>query len=358
MKPIRSWLPVAAVFLCLVMTGCDSRRSARSPDGAHAAIFDGDGLRICGPDGALSETVMPGEGLAEWFPDSQRLAVVCEVGGQAWQDLEKVLLPEERERVVEGGKALLDQFKAGRNLTDSLNNLTGLTDEEKNAVAACLAQKEGIKEQAGSNWDDLRQKVATLVQLRVGVFENGKWALGPPLFSSLRKFADIRVSPTGTAIAFTAEGGQKDEFQLLVIPVDRSAPPQLVAKNTAFCSDWSVDGHSLVYVHAINGDAGGDQINLGSLTRRGVLNAAGKIEIQAKADDLASLLFDVNNKVRCPGDGRIVFAAVDIHLPASDFDTPRLPQLFALDPERQPAVIPLLPRSAQGNLAYFKPAFL
>ncbi len=347
---------LAATFVCLLITGCVARRIAWSPDGAHAAIFAGDGLHLCGPDGALSEIVLPGEGMAEWFPDSHRLAIVSEVGKQSWKDLEKVISPEERERVVEGGKALLDQFKTGHNLTDALNTLNGLGGYERNAVAVYLAQKEGTKEQAGTNWANLRQKEASMIQICIGTLEEGKLALGPPVLNSLRKIFDIRVAPTGTAIAFTAEGNREGELQLWVLPADGSAPPQLVANNTAVCSDWSVDGHSLVYIRAINTPPSDDQISLASLTRRGILNAAGKIQIQTKADDLAGLLFAANNKVRCLSDGRIVFASADIHLPCTALDMPQQPQLFALDPERQVGVIPLIPRSVQGSLPA-KPGF-
>jgi hypothetical protein len=347
---------LAAAFVCLLITGCVGQRIAWSPDGAHAAIFAGDGLHLCGPDGALSEIVLHGKGMAEWFPDSYRLAVVSEVGKQSWKDLETVISPEERERVVEGGKALLDQFKAGHNLTGALKTLNGLGDYEKNAVAVYLAQNEGTKEQAGTNWDNLRQKEASMIQIRIGTLEEGKLALGPPLLNSLRKILDIRVAPTGTAIAFTAEGNREGDLQLLVLPTDGSAPPQLVAKNTAFCSDWSVDGHSLVYIRAINTLPSDDQISLASLTRRSILNAAGKIQIQTKADDLAGMLFDTNNKVRCLSDGRIVFASADIHLPCTALDMPQQPQLFALDPEREAGVIPLIPRSVQGRLPA-KPGF-
>jgi Tol biopolymer transport system component len=360
MKSYDSWPLLAAAFACLLMTGCVARRIAWSPDGAHAAIFAGDGLRLCGADGALSTVVLPGDGMADWFPDSRRLAIVCEAKKQSWKDMEKVISPEERERVVEGGKAVLDQLKAGHNLTDALNTLSDLGDYEKSAVAVYLAQKEGTKEQAGTNWDDLRQRDASMVQIRIGTLEDGKLALGPPLLNSLRKIFDIRVAPTGTAIAFTAEGATENELLLLALPTDGSAPPQLVASNTAACSDWSVDGHSLVYVRAINPSAGDDQICLGSLTRRGILNDAGKIQIQPKADDLAGLLFDANNKVRCLSDGRIVFAAADIHLPCTASDMPQQPQLFALDPEREAGVIPLIPRSVQESLptkpGYYEPS--
>jgi hypothetical protein len=332
------------------MTGCVSRRIAWSPDGAHAAVFAGDGLHLCGPDGALSETILPGNGLAEWFSDSHRLAVMSEVGKQSWKDLEKVISPEERQRVAQGGKTVLDEFKAGHSYADAFNALTGLGDYEKSAVAVYLAEREGTKDQAGTNWDALQQKEASVIQIRIGTLEEGKLALGPPLINSLRKILDIRVSPTGTAIAYTAEGDKENELELLAVATDGSAPPQLVAKYTAYCSDWSVDGHSLLYARAINQAASGDQLCLGSITRRGILNAAGRIEIQTNADDLAGLLFDANNKVRCLRDGRIVFAAVDLHLPCTSLDMPQQPQLFALDPEREAAAIPLIPRAMQESL--------
>jgi Tol biopolymer transport system component len=181
-------------------------------------------------------------------------------------------------------------------------------------------------------------------------------ALGPPLLNTLRKILDLRVSPTGTAVAYTAQGDKDPELQLLVVPADGSAPPQVVARNTASCSDWSADGHSLLYIRASNEAASTDQTCLASLTRRGILNAAGKLEIQTNADDLAGLLFDPNNEVRCLRDGRIIFAAADVHLPCTSLDMPQEPQLFALDPERQTAVIPLIPRSVQNSLPD-KPCF-
>jgi hypothetical protein len=349
-RSIGSWPVVAATALCLLMTGCIARRIAWSPDGAHAAVFAGDGLHICGPDGALSEMILPGKGLAEWFSDSHRLAVVSEAGKQPWKDLQKVLSPEECQRVAQGGKTVLDEFKAGHNLADALSALNGLSDNEKNAVPVYLAESEGTKEQAGTNWDALKKKEASVMQIRIGTLEAGKLALGPPLINTLRKIVDIRISPIGTAIAYTAEGDTKDELQLLVIPADGSAPPQLVAKNTAYCSDWAADGRSLLYVHAVSESANSDQLSLGLLTRRGILDGADKIEIQTNADDLAGLLFDANNKVRCLSDGRIIFAAADLHLPCTVLDMPQNPQLFALDAAREAAVIPLIPRSVQDSL--------
>ncbi|MGD0813436.1 MAG: hypothetical protein ABSA83_07520 [Verrucomicrobiota bacterium] len=350
MKSIGSWFVCAVAALCVLMTGCISRRIVWSPDGAHAAVFAGDGLHLCGPDGALSETILPCNGLAQWFSDSHRLAVMSEVGKQSWKDLEKIISPEERERLTQGGKTVLAEFNAGHSFAYAFETLTNLSENEKNAVSVYLAENEGNKVQAGTNWNVLTQKDASVFQIRIGTLEEGKLTVGAPLLTTLRKILDIRVSPTGTAIAYTAEGDNKDEMQLLVLPTDGSVPPQLVAKNTACCPDWSVDGHSLLYIHADADNTSGDEIGLALLTRRGILDVAGKIEIQTNADDLAGLLFDGNNKVRCLSDGRIVFAAADLHLPCTVLDMPQQAELFALDPERQTAVIPLIPRSVQDSL--------
>jgi hypothetical protein len=350
MNSISSWAILALAASCFLMTGCISRRIVWSPDGAHAVVFAGDGLRLGGPDGALSEIVLPGNGLADWFPDSRRVALVSELGKQSWNDIQKFIPPEERQRVEQGARTLSDELKAGKDPGDALKSLNNLGDYEKNAAAVYLAQLEGTRELAGTNWDALRQIEASVLQIRVGAVQEGKLVLGPPLVSTLRRIQDLRVSPTGAAFALTAEGDKKDELDLLVMPGDGSTPPQLVASNTAYCSDWSVDGRSLVYVRAMNGAGTDDQISLAALSRRAVLDAANKINIRTNADDLAGLLFDANNKVRCLADGRILFAAADVHLPCTTLDMPQQPQLFALDPEREAEVIPLIPRSVQDSL--------
>jgi hypothetical protein len=361
MKLPLSWSALALATVCFLMTGCVARRIAWSPDGAHAAIFAGDGLHLCGPDGALSETILPGDGLGDWFSDSRRLAVVSAVEKQSWPDMQKLLPPQDCERVEQGGKTVLEAFKAGHNFPEAFDGLTGFEDNEKNAVAVFLAQSPGTKEVVGTNWDVLQQGEANVIQIRIGTLDAGKLSFGASLVNSLRNIVDIRVSPTGVAVAYTVDrSGNPESAVLMVVPADGAAPPLLVAKNASYCADWSPDGRSLLYVRAVNPATSGDQLCLGSLTRTVVLNAAGRIEIQPKSEDLVGLLFDINNEVRRLSDGRIIFAAAEVHLPCTSLDMPQQPQLFALDPERQTAVIPLIPRSVMSKLpdspSYYEPS--
>ena len=77
-----------------------------------------------------------------------------------------------------------------------------------------------------------------------------------------------------------------------------------------------------------------DEISLGTVTRRMVLNDSGKIEIQTNADDLAGLLFDGNDKVRClvamAGGSFLRRRTCTFH--ARSRTCPQQSQLFALDP--------------------------
>lgn len=359
-KPL--WSSAGVLSLCFLITGCVGQRIAWSPDGAQAAIFAGDGLRLCGPDGALSEVVLPGEGIAQWFPDSHRLAVLSELGGQSWKEVDKILSAEERKRVVEAARILLEQLKAGHNVSDGLKALTGFGEYEGKAAVAYLAQSDEAKSLPETAREELHPNDAAVIRVQVGAVENGKLVLGSTVVTTLRKILDIRVSPTEMAISLTMEGDKEDSADLLVAPVDGSGPPQLVSRNTAVYSDWSTDGHSLVYLAAAKsygaakGPPADDPISLGSLSRRAVLNAANKIEIQEKAEDLAGMLFETLNKVRCLSGGRIVFAAAEVHLPCTALDMPQQPQLYVLDPERQKAVIPLIPRGVQERLPS-KPCF-
>lgn len=348
LTPHNLSLVFAALAACFLMNGCVASRVVWSPDGAHAAVFAGDGLHLCGPDGALSKTILAGDGLGAWFPDSHRLAVVSELEKQSWKELQATISPEECERVIQGGKTVLEEFKAGHDVANAFGALTGLCDNEKNAVGVYLTEKAGTKEQAGTNWDALQKYEASVMQIRIGTLEGDALTMGPPLLTTLRKIGDVRVSPTGTAIAFTQESDKENVGRLLAVPVDGSAPPQLVASNTADSADWSADGHSLVYICASTEAGKYDETCLGSLSRRKVLDAGGKMEIQQKGDDLAVVLYAFYSRVRCLGDGRIIFTCQDIHLPCDD--VPKQPKLFAVDPERQAAVIPLLRNGAQNAI--------
>ena len=113
---------------------------------------------------------------------------------------------------MQGGKTVLAEFKAGHSFAYAFDTLTDLSDNEKNAVSVYLAEKEGNKVQAGTNWNALTQKEASVFQIRIGTLEAGKLALGPALFNTLRKILDIRVSPAGNG--HRLHGGRRQKRRI------------------------------------------------------------------------------------------------------------------------------------------------
>jgi hypothetical protein len=349
-KTPRYWSSPLLVALLVVLAGCVTKRIVWSPDGKQAAVLGEKGLYLCDEEGKLSELLVPDVALAEWFPDSRRLALMRAVKVKTWSDLQPLLAPEARERIVRGVQIAKQELEAGRELSQVLDAPKDLTSEERSAMGIYLRGLEGVRQKVGANWNFLESIELDQSILLVGTVTNGTVELGAPLNSSLRKIFDLRIAPGGTMIAYATDPGEKHEGTLEVVPVDGSRPPQLVAERAALYSDWSRDGRSLVYIKCAGVAESKDQVMLGSLTRRGVLDEAGRVALQERPEEIAGLFFDDYSRVRCLSDGRIVFSALEVRLPCTTADMPQRQQLFVLDPEKQATLTRLIPSSAQSSI--------
>lgn len=114
--------------------------------------------------------------------------------------------------------------------------------------------------------------------------------------------------------------------------------------------DWTPGGRALTYVQAMGGSSK-DELRLGSLVQREVLDAGGKIAFKEEKKVLAGWSCSGNTRVRCLRDGRILFNAAEISLPIAAEDYGEQPeQLFAVDPARQATLVRLIPRKQEENL--------
>ncbi len=346
--------------LLVLAVGCVTKRIVWSPDGKLAAVIGEKGLYLCDSEGKLSELLGPGIMLAEWFPDSRRLAVVRGFACKSWSEVQPVLDQATRGRIETAGKAAIKELDAGHDLNAALE-AAGLPDgREKSLLGVYLKSVEGVVKKAGSNGPFLESIETKRFELCVAAVSDGKLTLGPPLASGLQEISDLRVAPGGTAIAYTCEpddAAAQHEFDLKLVSVAESQPAKAIARRVSAFPDWTADGHSLVFIKAM-GASGSDLLRLGSVARRRVLSDAGQIEVDEKIDELVGVLFDESGKVRCLKDGRILFSAIEAHLPTTAVDMPQRQQLFALDPDRQSTLTPLIPRSVQGsvpdNLSFFE----
>jgi hypothetical protein len=139
---------------------------------------------------------------------------------------------------------------------------------------------------------------------------------------------------------------------LIVVPADGSSPWKVVSEDSCGHPDWTKDGRCLVYINAVGAMTSDDDLRLGALTRREVINASGAVEVQTNHDDLAGMLFDSNLGARCLSDGRILFVASDLQLPVTAPDMPQRLQIFSFDPRRPATLTRMIPRGAMEDLPH------
>jgi hypothetical protein len=338
------------VAFVILLAGCVTQRIVWAPDGKHAAVIGEKGLYICDPDGKLTGLLVPDVVLAGWFPDSERLALVRGVKYKTWKEAVAVMPEGQRGRIEEAGQGLIKALKAGAEFNAARAGVQGLSEDERSQLDVYLREGDGMERLAGTNWPSLQSTVLEGMELLVGRLTDGKVRLGPELVGILDGIREVRVSPGGVAIAYVAEGPGKDEHTLRVVMADGSAPSQVVSEQTALYPDWAADGRSLYYVKAMHSAADAQELDLGVLTRRGVLDATGHIELQEKPDELAGLMFDPSTKVRCLDDGRVVFSALPVQLPITKQDFPQHSQLYTFEPRQQGTLTRLIPQGVEETV--------
>ena len=353
MNKLYPWLfALAASGLLIFTSGCGGQRLVWSPDGRRGAVLGDKGLYLCDGEGNTSSLLVSNVVMVGWFPDSGRLAVICDSKFDSWPELEKHLDETNRARTSHYAQLTLQDMKAGGDFKSAVGAYD-LDDNEKNAVAVYLKGNEDVKKLAG-NWKDLQQKEADVYELRVGVVSHSQVSLGSLLFQTLDTPTpmSMRVSPGGADILLSADPEkQRGGARLFVVPVDGSWAAQVVSDDASAYPDWSKDSRSVAYIRAVGAMTKDDDLRLGCLTRRQVVDSAGALQLQTN-EDLAGLLFDSNLGVRCLSDGRILFTAMDLHLPVTAQDMPGYADIFAFDPQRQATVSRLVPRQAEETFQH------
>jgi hypothetical protein len=169
---------------------------------------------------------------------------------------------------------------------------------------------------------------------------------GPTLFIGLPEIQSLRPAPSGAAVAFA----MKTELSpypdtgicVHVAPADAALPAVIVATQSTVNPDWTPDGRTLVFFKAAGGASTGDELRLGALVQREVLDEAGRIKLAQDSSDRAGLIFHQQNRVRCLRDGRVLFNASPVALPTTGNNDNDREQLFVLERTPEAAVRPLI----------------
>lgn len=360
-------LSVLALFV-LLLGGCLEKRLVWSPDGTRAAVIGDDGLYLTDANGRLSARLAPAVVLVGWLPDSRHLAIVQEREIKDWATLAPVL-GEASARIEASAAALWQKLEAGESWGVAILD-TGLrplgTKRGADAVKLCLRDRHAAAlktKLTDDDWQVLASLSVPVHEIRVATLDGEQVVLAPERATVVADVADLRPSRDGSALAWTVESlSAKDTFTLYVTATVGDTRPTLVADCTAAFPDWHADGRSLCYIeHPLqNGATLDDAVVLGTVTRRAILDDAGKVAVAETPEYLAGVLFSPLMHVRCLRDGRVLFDAVEMSLPvsAADYGGDRREQLFVLDPARQSTLSRLVPNRSASKvppvLAFFE----
>jgi len=341
---------VAAISL-LFLAGCLYKHVVWSPDGTRAVIIGGDNLYLCDTNGHLTSALVSNVGAVAWLNDSQRLVLWRARDIKDWAAISKAFGRERAEAMANEAELIWRKLQGGVLWGEATANLGDNADMLK----IYLHDRHGVELRArlsGDDWKDLESKTVRINDLVMARADGDKVEIGATLHEDLGQLWDIRPSPQGAIIAFTAVmKPESDNLRLLVVPTDGSAPATIVASNTSAYPDWTADGRTLVYFQNSSPQGGDDVPHLAVLTCRSVLDETGRVKLEEKPQFLAGGMFNGMTRVRCLRDGRILFNAAELSLPisAADYGGQR-DQLFALDTARQATLVRVIPRQHESDL--------
>lgn len=349
--------------LALFIAACRPEKLVQwSPDAKRAAVIANGTLFIADEQGALSRPIAEGVTRMSWLPNSTQALVVIERKVGSWDDLVRLAPVDLKEKeIIAAAQAATEELLGYEGKIDDFkpSNAAALTGEQwaaaflytKNQGDLRLKQKLGEKE-----WKDFEELEVDVRSLRIIAMTTNPAGDGQTLLTMMTEIGEPRIAPDGAAAAIVTKhtrgwSGSEDRA-LSVISLSAGSTPVYVAGHVSEYPDWTPDGSGLVFIRCENdpaGDSSGDSIAI--VGKRTVRDKAGAVTTELPPPiDLARVLFGDHLKVRCLRDGRIIFSAHEVSLPAAVNEFPGRITLFEIQPGTPVAVNRLLPDSIEQGL--------
>ena len=344
----RRLLTGACFSLALLSAGCDLHEFVQwAPDGQHAFVRGTDGTWLMDGSGTI---LGKANDARAWLPDSSHLIAVREVKPRNWDEYAGLLGTDRVDRVTD---AAADFVKVVRDFRGDWSKFTESAPYKK------WEKAEQISETYNGTWLDLSvffylrqtdpKTVAPIIEA-MSVDEKAKIddltpsideivirsvlpsepAADQLLLRSPDSILWVGASPNGRIIAFAAQ--EPGRPALYVVSREGVGHAALVDES-ANEAGWSTDGQYLAYAKTTAPYELLDKsIQLGTVTSRQVCAADGKLLAEfPAAKDLAGIVLGKNvTRVAYLPDGRILFAAATVRLPAITADMPSRGTLFAI----------------------------
>ncbi len=355
----RIWMVMGLTVTVALLVGCIEKRVDWSPDGRWATVIGHEGaLHISDGDGNLSKRIAPTVRRVAWFPDSRHFLALRDVEAKTWDEAATVLSPELTEKLIAAARRMSDELLAFEGDLDDFEPSTETVSEAEMIAVALYVRDylaDTVREKLGEKWDEFQDMSAAIQTLQTVEVRNGSAQLGSIVFQTLEDVGHPRISPDGAYVAFTIQRktDDDDERRLFVMPIEGDGEPVEVAGLAGQHLDWSPDGTSIVFTRAnVPATDGNEALRLGALSRRVVRDDSGELlEEFADIDDLAGIIFDDTLKLRVLADGRVLFAATEVRLPATAKEMPQRQSLFTVDLDGAATVARLLPRETESEIA-------
>lgn len=350
----RKQADLITVGLALSMVcGCiPEKRVVWTHDGSVAAVVSDKGFFLINGDGK----VLPGRAelsavRAAWSRDGKRLLGVHRTESESWSDIESVMSEAQRKLVVEKSKIAKPRMMAYTGDWKDFEILPERNIPGGLLVAIVLYLRdndaEGLPEKLGDKWRELSEVKPTIWHLQTFDRDGDKLKSGRVLVRSLDEIIFPTASPDDKYVAYNSDSWGESGMgrSLFVVSADGGAV-RVPAVNVAAGFDWSPDGQRLAYVRSSLIQNGIDEyLQLGSLATIRIRGDDGALLKEWETlEDRAGLLFNPFTCIKWLSDGRILFASVEMTLPATKHDMPRRWSIFAVDPRVAASVTQVLGR--------------
>jgi hypothetical protein len=351
------WFPrrflLAISGLLVLCAGCDPTDwVCWAPDGEHAFVQGTDGTWLIDRTGKILGNATDAKA---WLPDSRRVIAVHAVKPTGWDEYTRLLGPDRAAKTTKAAASMVEVIQAYHGDWAKFGDSPEYKKWENEVVGHTFAADwltKAVTLYLQQTNPKILAPIFNAISISVtnfipNIYELSTHNVLPSDPSDERllvrlpdEIVSVSPSPNGQVLAFDV--GEPEGPALYVISQSTNSSAVMVDEGVIEAA-WSTDGQDLAYAKTTV-PYGSKTMQLGTITSRHVCGTNG--QVLAKFDDpkdLAGVILGQSDspssmRVAWLPDGRILFAAAPIHLPAITADLPGHLTLFAIRPGDTPTL--------------------